>query len=209
MLTHITFTSGENTLEGMLSTPEGGAERYAIVCHPHPLYGGNMENNVVSAVFDRLADQGFGVLKFNFRGVGQSTGSFDEGVVEGEDVGGGVQALCDKFDLRGCDIDVVGYSFGAWVALGALAEDERVRSFVSIAPPVSFLDMGEAGISGKPKYFIHGTRDDYCEVVDFSRWYETLPEPKQEETIELANHFFIGFEKRVAELVSCYLKSLD
>ena len=115
--------AGEMKIEGRLDNAPG--EKAAIVTHPHPLYGGDMNNNVVEALVQAYREKGYTTLRFNFRGVGQSGGSFDEGIGEQEDV---KAALAHLGELGKSSIDLAGYSFGAWVnAFGLKGFDHALR----------------------------------------------------------------------------------
>ncbi|RLJ02607.1 MAG: alpha/beta hydrolase, partial [Candidatus Aenigmatarchaeota archaeon] len=104
------FQAGDVKIEGMLYNAPG--EKGAVVTHPHPLYGGDMHNNVVETVVQAYREKGYATLRFNFRGVGRSTGSYDEGIGEQEDVRA---ALAYLTGTGKTSIDLAGYSFGAWV----------------------------------------------------------------------------------------------
>lgn len=197
------FKSGDIMLEGLLSMPEKAGSRAAVVCHPHPLYGGEMKNVLVAKTAMELAERGVPVLRFNFRGVGKSQGAFDDGVGEMTDVRSAIDFVAGESDVS--VVDVVGYSFGARVGLEAAARHPRVGRLVGIAPPVSHMEMGNSAVSGKPKLFIRGTRDEYSATEVFDGWYESLPEPKKLVTLEGADHFFAGFVKEVALTVAEYL----
>jgi len=125
----IEFPCGPITLEGMVSVPEGpGPFGLVVVCHPHPLYGGNMFNNVVHAVCENLGEKGLAWLKFNFRGVGRSGGRHADGIGEQEDAqaaissGGGQERIDPEM------IGVCGYSFGSTVAFAVAAKDPAIRT---------------------------------------------------------------------------------
>ena len=113
----VSFQSGSFSLEGVLSVPVGPDPAPAVlVCHPHPLYGGSMSNNVVNAVFDTLVEARFAALKFNFRGVGESQGSFTHGLGEGQDVVAALHLLHSLPEVDSLRIGLIGYSAGAGFA---------------------------------------------------------------------------------------------
>src|SRR5581483_12420564 len=112
-----TFPVGGITLEGLLSIPATSPQMGVVVCHPHPLYGGEMHNNVVSALIDAFQHAGFATLRFNFRGVGRSGGSHGQGVTEVEDVKAAVSYLLSRQPVQ--TVVVAGYSFGSMVGLQA------------------------------------------------------------------------------------------
>lgn len=106
----VTFKSGDLTLEGMIAYPDGaGPHRAAVVCHPHPLYGGSMYNNVVDAVLEAMHARGFATLRFNFRGVGQSEGEFDNGNGEADDTVAAIRFLIAQKGVRAAGAVLAGY----------------------------------------------------------------------------------------------------
>src|SRR5271156_829070 len=123
----VTFKSSDLTLEGMIASPDGaGPHRAAVVCHPHPLYGGSMYNNVVDAVLEALHARGFATLRFNFRGVGQSEGEFDNGKGEADDAVAAIRFLTAQKGVRADSAVLAGYSFGAMTAVRAAPSVEAV-----------------------------------------------------------------------------------
>ena len=131
----ITFPCGDLTLEGLLTLTEGEAAGAAVVCHPHPLYGGSMYNNVVEAVLDALWQRQFATLRFNFRGVGDSEGEYGGGQGELDDARAAVAFLAGKAAVR--SVMLAGYSFGASVSLRAGLTDPGVNRLVLVALPVA------------------------------------------------------------------------
>ena len=114
----VTFKSGDLTLEGMIASPDSARpHRAAVVCHPHPFYGGSMYNNVVDAVLEALHARGFATLRFNFRGVGQSEGEFDNGKGEADDAIAAIRFLTAQKGVRADSAVLAGYSFGAMTAV--------------------------------------------------------------------------------------------
>ena len=125
----VTFKSSDLTLEGMIASPDGaGPHRAAVVCHPHPLYGGSMYNNVVDAVLEAMHARGFATLRFNFRGVGQSEGEFDNGNGEADDTVAAIRFLIAQKGVRADGAVLAGYSFGAMTAVRAAAGVEQVAA---------------------------------------------------------------------------------
>ncbi len=134
----VQFNSGDIQLEGLLD--QGISGKGVVVTHPHPLYGGDMYNPVVESIARAYKSKDYTTLRFNFRGVGNSQGSYDDGPGEKQDVLSAVSYLKEN----GSDpINLSGYSFGAWVGARAVADDPRVKRIVLIAPPVSFYDFSE------------------------------------------------------------------
>ncbi len=135
----VTFVSGDITLEGVLHLLEQPPSPGVLICHPHPLYGGNMHNNVVTAISGALVEKGLAALRFNFRGVGGSEGSYANGVGEQQDVAAGIAYLRQLPEIDPSSVGVAGYSFGAIQALYAGAE--APRAIAAISTPTSGLDL--------------------------------------------------------------------
>ena len=135
----MTFASGDLTLEGALQLPATTPAPGVVVCHPHPQYGGDMENNVVMAVCQALLQQGYVALRFNFRGTGGSGGAFDQGIGELEDVRAALKHLASLPEVDEGRVGLVGYSFGAMMA--AEVAHAGLRALALISPPVGFTDL--------------------------------------------------------------------
>jgi alpha/beta superfamily hydrolase len=163
-----------------------------VFAHPHPQHGGTMHTKTVYQGAKALARTGCAVLRFNFRGVGTSAGTFDRGSGEREDFRAAVSHLTSQYP--GVPVWAAGFSFGAWVALETGAEDDRVSALVGIAPPVAREGYVFTHIltSTKPKFFLQGERDEVCRLKDMRLFYSKLPEPKELVVIEAADHLFEG-----------------
>ena len=150
-------------LEAILKEPRQDAPLgVALVLHPHPLGGGTMHNKVVFRAAAALNDAGLLTLRINFRGVGQSTGTHDEGRGELEDVRAGLQYLARTFP--GQAITLCGFSFGARVGLEAGIADDRVVNLISIGTPVDKYEFGFLKVCQKPILFVHGDQDEFGSV---------------------------------------------
>jgi alpha/beta superfamily hydrolase len=160
----------------------------AVICHPHPLYGGSMHTKVVVTATHAFLDLGMPSLRFNFRGVGRSSGKYDEGRGEQDDVRAAINYMAGKYKW----LIVAGHSFGAWAGMKAGCKDERVQIVIGIGTPVNFVDMDFLRDCPKLKIFIHGTLDKLIPVEKVERLYSGLPEPKKLVKIEGADHFFTG-----------------
>ena len=205
---HITFPVGEGadaiTLEGLLSTSHQAPALGAVLCHPHPLYGGEMHNNVVSALAHAFQKENIATLRFNFRGVGRSEGTHDEGVAECEDVKAAVTALLDRQPVS--TVVVAGYSFGSMVGLQAGAQDDRVHRLIGVAFPLGFRDPAFLVSVTKPILFISGDRDTYSPIPALTELVAKISAPKQLETINGADHFFMAREGEVAQAAVSFLQ---
>ena len=197
----VTFRSAALTIEGELAA-NAAATRGAVVCHPHPQYGGDMDNPVVLAVASALSASGNSTLRFNFRGVGASDGSYANGIGEAEDLRAAVRFLCEHTGVR-C-VTVAGYSFGALVALQATPTIAEADRLIAVAPPLSFAGVEPVAAWTNEKLFIVGDRDQYCSVAQLVDALATVVEPKQHTIITGADHFFAGYTGAVVDSVRSF-----
>jgi uncharacterized protein len=202
----ITFKSGELTLEGLLANPGGGAPA-AVVCHPHPMYGGSMYNNVVEAVLAAMWRRGYATLRFNFRGVGESEGEHDGGIGEVDDARAALKFLATQTGVGASGAVMAGYSFGASVALRAGISDTNVSRIVAVALPIAMMPISSVATS-KPTLLASGDRDSYSPIPKLKELVEKLGASARLEVITGADHFFGGYEDRLAETIEHALKSV-
>ncbi len=160
-----------------------------VVCHPHPLHGGTMQNKVVTTLARTMAKRGHAVVRFNFRGVGNSEGSFAEGVGEQNDL----RAVIHWFQqhLAFDELWLIGFSFGAYVA-AALAHESQARLCVSVAPAVDRYPFAEITRGDYPWWIVQGDQDDVVDPALVYAWYELLAEPKKLLRNPDAEHYFHG-----------------
>lgn len=189
-------------LEGLLNEGSPAAAHAALVCHPHPLFGGTMHNKVVYHAMKTLHAFGFPVLRFNFRGAGLSEGEHDRGQGEVEDVRAALDWLDSEFHLP---IVFCGFSFGAATGLRAACGDGRVVGITSLGTPVAvegrvytyeFLRH-----CAKPKLFVSGSRDQFSPRENLIRLVQFAPEPKELVLVDGADHFFEGHLGEMQEAV--------
>jgi uncharacterized protein len=185
----------EGELEGIFSYVSRRVTHLAILCHPHPLYGGTMHNKVIYSVAMALNQIGFATVRFNFRGVGRSAGMFNHGIGEQRDV----EAVIEHFrgQYPGATLVVGGFSFGAKVGLLAGSRDERVAGLIGVGVTVDVADYSFLYDYEKPKLIIQGSDDQYGSLRSVEDWFEKLQEPKKLVVIEDAVHLFDG---KLAEL---------
>jgi alpha/beta superfamily hydrolase len=180
-------------LEAILKEPRVGRARgLALLLHPHPLHGGTMHNKVVFRAGAALNDAGLTVLRINFRGVGQSTGTHDEARGEREDALAALDYLSQQYPKL--PVTLAGFSFGARVGLEVGVTDERVAQLVGIGTPVNMYDFTFLEGGRKPVLFLHGSRDEFGDV-DRLRALATKLQAHtdvQLNVIEGAGHFFEG-----------------
>jgi len=195
-----TFISDSFEIDGRLF--EGHKDKGVIITHPHPLYGGNMQNNVVGAI--SLACQKFGVttLKFNFRGVGGSQGSYDDGNGEQEDVRAAVAHLTDM-GIR--QIDLAGYSFGAWINALAVNDGLVVDHMIMVSPPVAFIDFKTISDLSPLKLVVTGSRDDIAPANMVEQSYPTWNPAARFEVIDGADHFYGGYTRQLEAVLMDFL----
>jgi alpha/beta superfamily hydrolase len=182
----------------------------AVLCHPHPLYGGNMDNNVVMALKRSLAAFGWATLRFNFRGVGSSGGSYGDGEGEVDDLLTAAAYLQAQGSKR---IHMVGYSFGAWIILQAARRAMVPASLVLVSPPVDFLDFASLGLPPVPTLITLGNEDSFCSLSALKKWLQKTTEiPPQRvrlEILEGCDHFYWGHENALGAIVSDFINSIQ
>jgi alpha/beta superfamily hydrolase len=203
--TRVSFSSGELVLEGILAIPGGdGPFPAVIVCHPHPLYGGSMDNNVVNSLSETLTRASLASLKFNFRGVGGSQGEFGQGIGEREDVEAAISFVSTVKGVDSEKIGLAGYSAGAGFALSVGFNDNRIKALAAVSPPIPMFDFDFLKSCLKPKLLISGSRDDLIPINQLLEFCQSLPEPKECESIEGADHFWWGYESILTVKVTAF-----
>jgi len=203
--TRLSFPSGELVLEGILALPEGvGPFPAVIVCHPHPLYGGSMDNNVVCNLSETLTQVSLASFKFNFRGVGGSQGEFGEGIGEREDVEAAISFISTVKEVDSRRIGLAGYSAGAGFALPVGFNDARIKALAAVSPPLPMFDFDFLKSCPRPKLLISGSEDDLIPTDQFLEFCRNLPESKEYESIEGADHFWWGYESSLSAKVTAF-----
>jgi alpha/beta superfamily hydrolase len=203
----ISFPSGHRSLEGELVLAPSSTQA-AVVCHPHPQYGGDMHNSVVRAVANAFVRLGFATLRFNFRGVGRSDGCYDAGRGEAADVQAAVRCVLAQAHVS--SVTLAGYSFGAVMALQAGIVSPEVMCLVAVAPPLVALESLTAlSPWDKPKLFVVGDGDPFCSVSGLQQQITRLAAPKTLEVIPGADHFFAGYDAAVASAVTRFVRSAN
>jgi len=203
--TTVNFRSGELVLEGVLAIPEGDRPfPAAIICHPHPLYGGSMDNNVVYALTETLTQSLFVSFRFNFRGVGGSQGEFDQGIGEQEDVEAAIAFISTVKEVDSERIGLAGYSAGAGFAFPVGVKDARIKALAAVSPAFDMFDFGFLRDCHKPKLLVLGSKDKFAAASEFLEFCQTLPDPKECEIIEGADHSWLGYESRMAARVATF-----
>ena len=197
----------------MLNAGAETAAHAALVCHPHPLFGGTLHNKVVFHTMKALNSFGYPVLRFNFRGTGLSQGEHDNGIGEVDDVRAALDWLDREFHLP---LIFTGFSFGAAVGLRAASPDPRVKSLIAVGTPVvpvaADTEMPRNYTyeflrdSAKPKLFVSGARDQFGPKAKLEELIASVPEPKKLVLIEGADHFFEGRLRELRETIEAWMK---
>jgi alpha/beta superfamily hydrolase len=179
-------------LEAILWKPstDKAPQLAALVCHPHPLFGGTMHNKVVYQAAKSLDALGLPVLRFNFRGAGTSAGQHDQGNGEQADVDAALDFLANEFP--GLPVLLAGFSFGCWVGLRVGCKDQRVAELIALGTPVNSTDFSFLQECGKPKLFVHGANDKFGDVKKVEALVKSLSGDKQLVVVPEADHFFAG-----------------
>ena len=199
------FDGPAGPLEG-LWLPAGSRPRprLTVLCHPHPLYGGTMETKLVARTARQLSESGFQTLRFNFRGVGESAGSWDEGPGEREDVRAALDYAMSRLpDTRPA---VFGFSFGAIVGLDVGSRDDRVEALAGVAPPVGLMADEFLALVTKPILIVGAGRDTIVDPASLKDWAGKLKSPNEFRMFDRAEHMFVGEENEVAEVVTQFLR---
>jgi len=196
---HVEFPCGDITLEGEWHLPER-EPRYpaVVVCHPHSLYGGNMNSVVVVAICEALTRQGIAALRFNFRGVGKSGGRFGGGVEEREDAKAALDFLSKGADVDQEKLGLAGYSFGGSVVLPVALKDERVACLALVSPALTDSGWAELEKLIRPKLIIVGGVDSVVEMDRFQQYARAAHHPLEYKVVPTADHFWGGHEDEVA-----------
>lgn len=200
-------------LEVLLNAGTEAATHAAVVCHPHPLFGGTLHNKVVFHTMKALNSFGFPVLRFNFRGTGLSEGEHDHGMGEVDDVRVALDWLDSEFHLP---LLFAGFSFGAAIGLRAAYSDQRVDALIAVGTPVAPVagDAEEPRVYAfdflrdciKPKLFVSGARDQFGPRAKIESLVASVPEPKKLVVIEGADHFFEGRLRELRESIEAWVK---
>jgi uncharacterized protein len=195
-------------LEAILNLGVENATHAALVCHPHPMFGGTLHNKVVFHAMKALNSFGFPVLRFNFRGAGLSHGEHDQGRGELDDVRTALDWLDHELRLP---MIFAGFSFGAAVGLQAACSDDRVKAAIGLGVPVQPFDDRTYDLTclkscHKPKLFVSGSRDQFGPRTRLEALVNSLPEPKKLVVIDSADHFFEGRLREMREAIEAWIR---
>lgn len=191
--------------------PPASGPAAAVVCHPHPLFGGTLDNKVVHALARALRERGLHVLRFNFRGAGGSDGRHEEGAGERDDVRAAlerVEELAGLEDAAPGRLLVAGYSFGAWVGLTVALGDERVGARIAVAPPVNHYDFRPIGQGGPPLLVAYARDDELVPAALVERFVAGCEPPPEVLAFAAGGHMFHGQTSLLRESVKSWIASL-
>ena len=196
-------TNGLN-FEGVVAQPDdaNGSSPGVVICHPGPLNGGNMDNNVVTAVALALVEEGFTTLRFNFRGVGNSQGEHSRGELEHQEALAALEFLKAWPGVDSGKLGLAGYSFGNGVILGNAALQLEPKVFAFISPSLGALENTPLLTDQRPKFLITGDMDRLAPSPQFRPMLESFSHPPTCQIVEQADHFWVGREEELSQQVS-------
>ena len=192
------------SLEILIEMPQGTPRAGVVFAHPLPTQGGTMHTKVVYQATKALARIGCVVLRFNFRGVGLSAGTWDEGRGEMDDFRAAVDFMAAQHP--GLELWAAGFSFGSYIATTVGADDDRICALIAIAPPVDRYEFASVKLSAKPTFVIHGEHDELISLKMVRHFYAQLHEPKEFVEIDRANHLFDGQAGEVGDALADLLE---
>jgi len=196
----IIFLSEDYKIEGLLD--KQSEDNGVVITHPHPLYGGDMNNFIVDLIARVYQKKGVTTLRFNFRGTGKSQGSFDNGNGEQEDVHAAIATLV-KMHFK--SIDLAGYSFGAWVNALAIGKNNFVENMLMVSPPVGFVDFSPVSSIPCLKLVVTGSIDDIAPADQIKAKYPQWNPNTHFKIINGADHFYSGFLGDLESVLSSHI----
>ena len=200
----VSFLTKGLTFEGIIALPDANAAGPCpgvVMCHPHPLMGGNMDNNVVTAVTFALADAGIASLRFNFRGVGNSGGEHAKGAKEHQETLTALDFLGALPELDDRRLGLAGYSFGTRVICGHRKLCRRPRAVALVAPSLEAITDSPLQTADKPRLIVTGDRDHLANAAGAPEQLARFNPPAEYHLVPGADHFWVGQERQMAEIV--------
>ncbi len=204
----VIFNGPEGRLEGRYhQSPLKGAP-IALVLHPHPLYGGTMNNKIVYKLFQAFQNNNFSVLRFNFRGVGRSLGKFDNGIGELSDAATALDWL-QQYNPDASTCWISGFSFGSWIALQLMMRRPEIEGFVAVSPPANMYDFSFLSPCPASGLIAQGDKDDIVKQEEVSRFAEKLKAQKYSQieykVFEGADHYFRNSQEELGKSLEAYV----
>ena len=196
----IIFLSEDYKIEGLLN--KQSEDNGVVITHPHTLYGGDMNNFIVDLIARAYLEKGYTTIRFNFRGVGKSKGSYDNGIGEQEDVRAALSTL-KQMGIK--NIDLAGYSFGAWVNALAISKSNFVENMVMVSPPVGFVDFNPVNSIPCLKLLVTGSIDDIAPADRIKTMYPAWNRNAHLEIINGADHFYSGCLDELESVLSSHI----
>lgn len=204
----VIFNGPEGRLEGRYHHGKSATAPVALLLHPHPQHGGTMNNKVVYGLYQSFARRGFSTLRFNFRGVGRSQGTFDNGQGELSDAAAALDWM-QNYNPNAEACWVAGFSFGAWIGMQLLMRRPEIDGFVSVAPPANVYDFTFLAPCPSSGLIVHGADDDLVPESSAAKLAAKLAQQRnidvQYRTVPGANHFFGAHLDALAQTVDSYL----
>jgi alpha/beta superfamily hydrolase len=207
----VSFNTKGLTFEGVVAQPSDveGPFPGVVICHPHPLFGGSMDNNVVLSVAFGLVEAGFVTVRFNFRGVGNSEGEHSKGEFESQEVLGALDLLKAWPGVDGKRIGLAGYSFGTSVVLGNASLHKKAKAFALISPPAHALESTALQKGKQPTFVISGDRDKLVQSEQLPTILDSFAQPPECHIVPGADHFWARYEDQlVPEVVKFFAGQL-
>ena len=200
----VSFDANGLKIEGVIAQPDAidGPVPGVVLCHPGPLNGGNMDNNVVLAVSVTLVEHGFATLRFNFRGVGNSQGEHAKGELEHQEALSAMEFLSDWEGIDAANLGLVGYSFGTGVILGSTSLQDQAQVFALVSPSMARLEGSPLQSNHRPKFVISGDQDQLIKAPGLEHVLASFEQPFSCEFVPGADHFWVGQEGMMAQKVS-------
>jgi alpha/beta superfamily hydrolase len=199
------FEGPAGRIEALIKEPKRAIAHAAIVCHPHPLHGGTLHNKVVYRIARAFYESGFAVMRFNFRGVGLSSGQHDYGRGEQEDLLAAIDFIQQKYP--DAELWLSGFSFGARVMLEVGCRKQAAVALVAVGLPVSKYDFDDLISCNKPKLLVQGALDEFGSVTELERLAAKLTGPTRVVIIEGADHFLEGHLHELEQIISDFISS--
>jgi uncharacterized protein len=194
-------------LETLIETPREAssrpATRFGVVLHPHPLHGGTMDNKVVHTLSRALQEHGAPTIRFNFRGVGKSEGTFADGIGESEDALAVIAAGRGRWP--GAELWLAGFSFGAAVALRIAGRAQPGR-LITVAPATTRIDLSNTTVPDVPWLLVHGNDDDVVDQEETVQWCQRQSHPPRMTLLPATGHFFHGKLIELRDAVTEFLR---
>ena len=204
----VIFNGPDGRLEGRYQPGKTPTAPIGLVLHPHPQYGGTMNNKVVYYLYHAFARRGFATLRFNFRGVGRSQGEFDNGIGELSDAAAALDWL-QSFNPNAASCWIAGFSFGAWISMQVLMRRPEIRGFISIAPPANMYDFSFLAPCPSSGIIVNGSKDEIVSPDSVDKLVAKLKTQKaitiDHTIIEGAGHFFENELEQLVRVVDNYL----